>query len=248
MKMLCSNIQRFSLNDGEGIRTTIFTMGCPLRCPWCCNPENLEHEIKIGNNNITYGKYYELDELLNIIMKDKSYYENGGGITFSGGEFLIHIFEFKDLILKLKENNINIAIETSLYAPKENLELAIKLIDSFIIDFKILDKIKAQEVLKINSDIFKENIQIFFNSNKKYIARIPLSIEIVDKFNVDSIIKLFEIKKPEKVEVFKLHNLGKSKYDNLNMKNDYNYDNKIDVESIIKNMKDKGFNVKELSL
>ncbi len=34
------NIQRYSLHDGEGIRTVIFLKGCPLRCRWCCNPES----------------------------------------------------------------------------------------------------------------------------------------------------------------------------------------------------------------
>lgn len=39
-----SDIQRFSLNDGPGIRTTIFFKGCPLRCAWCHNPESLVKE------------------------------------------------------------------------------------------------------------------------------------------------------------------------------------------------------------
>lgn len=34
-----SNIQRFSLHDGPGIRTLVFMQGCPLKCRWCCNPE-----------------------------------------------------------------------------------------------------------------------------------------------------------------------------------------------------------------
>jgi pyruvate formate lyase activating enzyme len=34
------NIQRFSTEDGPGIRTTVFFKGCPLRCIWCCNPES----------------------------------------------------------------------------------------------------------------------------------------------------------------------------------------------------------------
>ncbi|MCC8107298.1 MAG: glycyl-radical enzyme activating protein [Clostridiales bacterium] len=33
-------MQNFSVNDGDGIRTTIFLYGCPLHCIWCCNPEN----------------------------------------------------------------------------------------------------------------------------------------------------------------------------------------------------------------
>lgn len=41
------DIQRFSVHDGPGIRTTIFLKGCPLRCPWCQNPEsqNVEPEL-----------------------------------------------------------------------------------------------------------------------------------------------------------------------------------------------------------
>lgn len=36
---MISDIQRFSLNDGPGIRTTVFLKGCPLKCSWCHNPE-----------------------------------------------------------------------------------------------------------------------------------------------------------------------------------------------------------------
>lgn len=37
---LVFNIQRFSIHDGPGIRTTLFLKGCPLRCFWCQNPES----------------------------------------------------------------------------------------------------------------------------------------------------------------------------------------------------------------
>lgn len=41
-------IQPFSVNDGEGIRTNIFIAGCPLRCRWCSNPEGFEQKELIG--------------------------------------------------------------------------------------------------------------------------------------------------------------------------------------------------------
>lgn len=41
MRLLVTNIQRFCLHDGPGIRTTVFLKGCTLHCPWCCNPENI---------------------------------------------------------------------------------------------------------------------------------------------------------------------------------------------------------------
>ena len=41
------HIQRFSVNDGPGVRTVVFLSGCPLRCLWCHNPEGLTPETKI---------------------------------------------------------------------------------------------------------------------------------------------------------------------------------------------------------
>ena len=41
MKATIFDIQRFSVHDGPGIRTTVFFKGCPLRCRWCHNPEGL---------------------------------------------------------------------------------------------------------------------------------------------------------------------------------------------------------------
>lgn len=45
---IVTNIQRYSLHDGGGIRTVAFLKGCPFRCPWCCNPENLSFEQEIS--------------------------------------------------------------------------------------------------------------------------------------------------------------------------------------------------------
>lgn len=43
-KGLVFNIQRFSLHDGPGIRTTVFLKGCPLKCLWCSNPESQDYQ------------------------------------------------------------------------------------------------------------------------------------------------------------------------------------------------------------
>ena len=46
-KGIVTNIQRYSLNDGDGIRTIVFLKGCPLRCKWCSNPETQKKEPQI---------------------------------------------------------------------------------------------------------------------------------------------------------------------------------------------------------
>ena len=40
------DIQRYSIHDGNGIRTIVFLKGCVLRCRWCCNPESQHYEIE----------------------------------------------------------------------------------------------------------------------------------------------------------------------------------------------------------
>jgi pyruvate formate lyase activating enzyme len=49
---LIFNIQRFSIHDGPGIRTTVFMKGCPLRCTWCSNPESQDFSPNLIVRNI----------------------------------------------------------------------------------------------------------------------------------------------------------------------------------------------------
>ncbi|MBR5796443.1 MAG: glycyl-radical enzyme activating protein [Erysipelotrichaceae bacterium] len=42
------DIKRYAIHDGDGIRTTIFLKGCPLRCKWCHNPEGLDASLQLG--------------------------------------------------------------------------------------------------------------------------------------------------------------------------------------------------------
>lgn len=41
------NIQKYSIYDGDGIRTLIFLKGCNIRCPWCANPEGLSRQFQV---------------------------------------------------------------------------------------------------------------------------------------------------------------------------------------------------------
>lgn len=47
MKSLIFDIKRYAINDGPGIRTTLFLKGCPLRCVWCHNPEGWSPRVQI---------------------------------------------------------------------------------------------------------------------------------------------------------------------------------------------------------
>lgn len=63
MKGVITNIQRYSIHDGPGIRTVVFFKGCPLQCLWCCNPEtqSFQPELEFIKNLCTYcGKCIEI--------------------------------------------------------------------------------------------------------------------------------------------------------------------------------------------
>ena len=224
MKHLIGNIQRFCLMDGPGIRTTVFTMGCNYRCPWCCNPEFLTREVKKGASGLTYGLELTDDEFVENVLRDKAYYENDGGVTFSGGEALLNIKEFEEVLKTLKTLGINICIETSLNAPNENMVFAINNINYWIVDFKVIDKRMSQAVLGYDSNNFLKNFDVLANNRIPYLARIPLAKEIIEETNLNKIKELFVRHKPQKIEIFKIHNLAEPKYKDLKMQSSYKFD------------------------
>lgn len=105
------NIQRYSLNDGEGIRTVVFFKGCPHLCPWCANPESISGKIQTVRREAKclhcakclrdadecpsgaferIGRDISLDALEREVMKDDIFFRtSGGGVTLSGGEVLM---------------------------------------------------------------------------------------------------------------------------------------------------------------
>ena len=219
---LISNIQRFCIHDGPGIRTTIFFKGCSLHCPWCSNPENISpnHEVFLRGEKIEpIGTTYSDEELLNLIKLDKTFYKDNGGVTFSGGEPLLHLPNYENLIKQIKKENIGICVETALFVPIKNIETVLKYIDFIYIDIKILGEKECKTVLGGDVNIFKNNLEYVLSKfpKDKIIFRIPL----VDGFtltetNLALVKELIEPLKDISIEIFSVHNLGKTKYEKLN--------------------------------
>lgn len=234
-KIIVTNIQRFSLHDGPGIRTTVFLKGCPLRCPWCSNPENLtskpQRYVKNGVTG-TYGKYYSCDELYNEVVKDKTFYDLNyrdglkqpyldnlpGGVTFSGGEALMQIDKLEPLLKRLNLDNIHTAVETSLYVPERLLDIAIRYIDLFYVDVKILDFNKCNRILNGNLDLYLKNLNTLFSLSLPIVIRIPvIGGWTDDQEDRQKVLDLLAEYRPLKVELIKEHSLGTGKYESLNI-------------------------------
>lgn len=222
MKFLISNIQRFSLHDGPGIRTTIFFKGCNIHCPWCANPENIcGKDDTYIEDGITkhWGKYYTEEELLDVILKDKCFYGDDGGVTFSGGEPLIFLSKAKLLCQRIKDEDINIALETSLFT--NIFEFGdISSFDQIYVDFKILIKKRCSEILGGCLDVFYNNLDLLTKNIdvNKIVVRIPIVKGITNTpDNIEEIKKVLDLYHIKKVEIFNVHNLAISKYEKLNL-------------------------------
>ena len=220
MTVRITNIQHFCLHDGPGIRTTVFLKGCNLTCPWCANPENISYNIETYGKNKTFGFDISLNDLKKEILKDKNFYTlNNGGVTFSGGEPLLQIKKLEPLLKELKEENINICFETALQTPKENVEIALNYADEFFVDIKILSTEECKNILNGNIELYKNNLKFLLENNKNITFRIPLVEEYtITRENINLILDLLKKYPKQKVEIFKIHNLGEKKYIKLNKK------------------------------
>ncbi len=244
MKGTIFEIKRFAVHDGDGIRTTVFFKGCPLRCVWCHNPEGLlrqaqtayyEHkcigcgeckkegfsiEKCLGEALILYGKEITVDELLPILLDDREFFENtGGGVTLSGGECLIQADFCAKLLKKLKEDGIHTAVDTCGFVSKEALDKVIPYTDVFLYDIKAYDEDVHIKCTGISNQVILENLRYLESIGKDIEIRIPF----VPSCNNDQIEKiahfLSDFEHITKVRILPYHNYAGSKYAALNMEN-----------------------------
>lgn len=238
MNIRITNIQRFSTYDGPGIRTTIFTKGCSLRCPWCANPENIKYEIEefcdMDGCKTRYGIDIPVEEVFKICMKDEMFYSNSGGVTFSGGEVLLQSRSVEKLLQLFKANHIGCGIETSLYASRKNLERVLDYLDFVFVDMKLLDDNGVHSILNGNLNVYLNNLDYLFqNYNRDHIIiRIPLIPGITEtEDNLKKCCYLLEKYHPSKCEIFSVHNLARSKYRKMNA--DYTVFDTVGKERLI---------------
>lgn len=179
-----------------------------------CGGTRSKEECPVNAYEKTYVDY-GIEELFVLLMRDKNIYENGGGITFSGGESLYQAVPLVSLLRKLKENRIHIAFETSLYAPYLNLEQIMPYVDYWLIDLKFqYGYIRNPNFISTNIDIEHNLTELSCCGNPNAIHyRMVVMGEIISKFDI--IIEKLKKHHISQIELLGYHSLGKSKYQEL---------------------------------
>ncbi|AEX54043.1 [formate-C-acetyltransferase]-activating enzyme [Rahnella aquatilis] len=229
------NIQRFSLNDGQGIRTLVFFKGCLHRCPWCANPESMSPRIQIikrqakclncrtclqdpvecPSGAMEYvGEDITVADLMTRLLKDEIFFRSsGGGVTLSGGEVLMQHAFASELLKELQALGISTAIETAGDAPLDHLLALAGHCDQVLYDFKIMDPAQARSVLNMNQPRVLQNFTALARRGVKLLPRLPLIPGFTLTLeNIQHILDFLQPFNLTEIHLLPFHKYGEAKY------------------------------------
>lgn len=217
-----NSIESFSTIDGPGIRTVVFLNDCHLRCIYCHNPEMW-----------CKGKYnMSSDELVKKILNNKEYFGKNGGVTFSGGEPLLQADFIIEVAKKLKEYNINIALDTA-GVGLGNYDELLKYIDLIIFDVKHITKEGYKNITRSNTDESYNFLSAANKLNKDFWIRQVIVPNINDSIDYIKSLKKFikeKINNVKQIEFIPFHKLGIEKYKSLKIPYILKNTNEMDKE------------------
>jgi pyruvate formate lyase activating enzyme len=233
MKGLIFSVKRYSIHDGPGIRVTFFMKGCPMNCLWCHNPEGISplpetvvQTNRIGdrefNRNEEVGKYYTVNDILEILDKEKVFInQSKGGVTFSGGEPMLQIEFLIEALKACKEKGYHTAVDTSGYSSTEKFESIMPFTDLFLFDIKHLDEAKHIQSTGVSNTGILDNYRFLLQSGKDIMVRIPVIPDFNDDPDHVERLRLFisatKTQSLKKINLLPFHKIGSSKYKRFNM-------------------------------
>lgn len=262
MKGIIFDVQRFSVHDGPGIRTTVFMKGCPLRCQWCHNPEGLSGKpqlqftvqecigcgrcgkrtsVKDAENCPTgalkvCGKEISCEDLLCQVLRDLPFYRTDGGVTFSGGECLMQADFVSNMLQLIQAEGVTTAVDTSGCVPWESIMKTVPFCDLYLYDIKAVDSGLHKAYTGVDNALILTNITKLSQLGKRIWVRIPVIPGVNDSEKEMAAIAQFLIPLQgiEEIRLLPYHTLGKSKYETLGMVCKYNTDRRISEKQMQK--------------
>ena len=211
------SIEEFALNDGPGIRTTVFLKGCPLRCAWCHNPEGFSFTpevLKTSEGERLCGEFYTAEQLSDKLLRNREFFAStGGGVTFTGGEPLAQP-DFLAETLGMLAGRIHTAIETSGYASEDVFRQIITLTDLVLFDVKSMDSSIHRQYTGVDNMGILKNLEYLCGSGKKFIIRLPLIPRVNDSLEqMTAVLKFIKgASALQRVEMLRYHRTAGAKY------------------------------------
>ncbi len=213
-----NSIETMGFVDGPGIRTIIFLNSCNKRCLYCHNPEM----FSMGELNTSP------DDLVNKVLRNKPYFGNNGGVTFSGGEPLIQLDFLIECCRLLKQHDIHVALDTS--GLKGDFKDLFDYVDLILLDVKHTNKEDYEDLTSSSFDDYN----YFINYINKLNIPVWIRQVIVTDYNdnLEYIKSLAEylknINNVKRINFLPYHNNAVDKYQKLNIP--YKWLNKANMD------------------
>jgi pyruvate formate lyase activating enzyme len=171
------------------------------------------------------GKAMSVSEIMDVIEKERIFFEqSGGGVTFSGGEPLVHSKLLIKLLDECGRRGIHRTIDTAGHVKTETLlDVAVRT-DLFLYDLKMMDSGLHQQWTGVGNEMILHNLKTLAESGAKIIIRIPLIGGVNDnEENTRQTAEFISGLAGEKKEVHLLpyHNIAQTKYMKLGKQNDF---------------------------
>jgi pyruvate formate lyase activating enzyme len=173
------------------------------------------------------GKYYTETELLKILSRDRQFWGNNGGVTFSGGEPFYQSEFLLSMLKKCKEAYINTAIETTAFIDTNIFLDIMNYVDFAFIDVKHMNRYKHKEKTGVYNDLILKNIEALASSS--WNGRVVLRMPVIKNFNDTEKNILETAEFMERLGLFEInllpfHRMGDSKWNQLGKKYAYSKD------------------------
>ena len=196
--------------DGPGIRLVVFLQGCNFRCLYCANPDTITCDS---------GTLTDLEEIVDKAVSEKPFFGKKGGITFSGGEPTMQAKELIPLFKRLKENDINICVDTNGGILTEDVKKIFSLSNLVLLDIKEFNDDRHHHLTK-RSNRQTLNTAAWLEENQIPIWLRYVLVTSYSDFEED-IVALCEHFKSynmiQRLEILPYHTLGVHKYESLGM-------------------------------
>lgn len=169
-------------------------------------------------------KEYTVDGLMKILKRDFSNWGSEGGVTFTGGDPLMHHDFLYDVLMECKKSHIHTAIETSGFATEENFLKILTNINFAFIDVKNMDTEAHKWGTGVGNELILSNIEALVKSpwNGRLVLRQPTIHGYND--SDENAMKLIEFMKRLdlfEINLLKFHRMGTSKWEQLGKQYEY---------------------------
>ena len=194
--------------DGPGLRLVVFLQGCPFRCLYCANPDTIPFEG---------GKDTEAESIVSMALNQKPFFGRKGGVTFSGGEPTAQAAQLVPLVRRLKEEGINVCIDTNGGIWNDSVEELLTMTDLVLLDCKQIDPEKHEALTGRSNSRTLETARWLETNGKPFWLRYVLVPGISDfEEDIRTLGEHFKsYRMLQRVEILPYHTLGIHKYESL---------------------------------